>query len=83
VPPPGGRSRRGEINASTSGSALPSSRKGAAVPGATDAPRIGRSAGNYLVSSVTRRSTSSSTVPVLGRSRLPASSASSFLVRLW
>ena len=55
----------------------------AAVHGATDAPRIDRSAGNYLVSSATRRSTSSSTVPVLGRFRLPASSANSVLLRLW
>src|SRR3954451_3884295 len=43
--------------------------------------RISRSAGGYLVSSATRRSTSSSTLPVLGRLRLPASSASSVLFR--
>src|SRR4051812_10253741 len=56
---------------------------GAAVQRATGVPRVDRSAGGYLVSSATRRSTSSSTVPVLGRLRLPASSASSLLVRLW
>src|SRR4051812_6673689 len=42
---------------------------------------------DYLLSSVvsfsTRRSMSSSTVPVLGRPRSPASSDSSFLVRPW
>src|SRR3954471_2360324 len=63
---------------------------GAAGHGAADGPRGTRPPANYLLSSVvsfstrrsTRRSMSSSTVPVLGRPRLPASSDSSFLVRL-
>src|SRR4051812_15481869 len=46
-----------------------------------------RPSADYLLSSVvsfsTRRSMSSSTVPVLGRPRWPASSDSSFLVRPW
>src|SRR3954465_10984926 len=49
-------------------------------------PRGTRPPANYLLSSVvsfsTRRSMSSSTVPVLGRPRLPASSDSSLLGRL-
>src|SRR3954470_21275846 len=67
----------------------PAGWEGAAGHGAADGPRGTRPPANYLLSSVvsfsTRRSMSSSTVPVLGRPRSPASSASSdswFLVRL-
>src|SRR3954447_13216509 len=68
-----------------SGSA-PAGWEGAAGHGAADGPRGTRPPANYLLSSVvsfsTRRSMSSSTVPVLGRPRSPASSDSSFLGRL-
>jgi hypothetical protein len=76
-------SARGGINGSTSGSAPAVKQNGPCRARCYGRARIDRSAGNYLVSSATRRSTSSSTVPVLGRFRLPASSANSVLLRLW
>src|SRR3954452_12012749 len=62
-----------------SAAASPAGWEGAAGHGAADGPRGTRPPANYLLSSVvsfsTRRSMSSSIVPVLGRPRLPASSA--------
>src|SRR3954451_10377802 len=78
--PAGGHSPRWR----TGGSA-PAGGEGAAGPGAADRSGGARPPADYLLSSVvsfsTRRSTSSATVPVVGRSHWPASSDSSFLVR--
>jgi hypothetical protein len=62
---------------------LPRRGRGAAGERCGDGRPCDRRPRNYLVSLSTSRSTSSSTVPVFGRSRWAAWSASSVLVRPW